>query len=85
MNRADFLAKVPVFSHLKKEDLERIAKQTRYHEFQEGDVIISEGERDNRLFIVTSGRVEVIKGLGKKTRGIWPPLASMVISVRWPL
>ncbi len=37
MNRADFLAKVPVFSHLKKEDLERIAKQTRYHEFQEGD------------------------------------------------
>ncbi len=66
MNRADFLAKVSVFSHMKKEDLERIAKQTRYHEFQEGDVIISEGERDNRLFIVVSGQVEAVKGLGEK-------------------
>jgi CRP-like cAMP-binding protein len=34
--------------------------------FHEGDVIIREGDRDNRLFIVVSGEVEVKKNFGSK-------------------
>lgn len=66
MNKADFLAKVSLFSLIKKSDLKRTAKLTRNHLFHEGDVIIREGDRDGRLFIITSGLVEVIKNLGSK-------------------
>lgn len=62
----DFLCKVSIFSLMKKEDLERLAKQTQHHFFHKGEVIIREGGRDRRLFIIISGEVEVIKGLGSK-------------------
>ncbi|UCD81034.1 MAG: cyclic nucleotide-binding domain-containing protein [Desulfobacterales bacterium] len=61
MNAADFLAEVSLFSNFRKEDLQRLAKKSRSCFFKIGDVIINEGERDGRLFILISGRVEVIK------------------------
>lgn len=67
MNEADFLAEVSIFWFMKKKDLRRIAKQTKHHSFREGDVIIKEGDRDGRLFIVLSGQAEVIKSLGSKS------------------
>ena len=66
VTEVDFLSKVSIFSLMKKEDLERIAKQTQHHFFHKGEVIIREGGRDRRLFIIISGEVEVIKGLGRK-------------------
>ncbi len=66
LNKEDFLAKVTLFSKMKPKDLERIAAQAHYHDFQEGEVIIREGDQDKGLFVVVSGRVEVIKGLGGK-------------------
>ena len=68
MNDAEFLARVSLFSLVKKSDLERIAKLVNHHVFDTGDVIIKEGEPDNRLFIVVSGEVEVVKGMGEPTR-----------------
>lgn len=67
VTEVDFLSKVSVFSLMKKEDLERIAKQTQHHFFHKGEVIIREGGRDRRLFIIIRGEVEVIKDLGSKT------------------
>ena len=66
VTEVDFLCKVSIFSLMKKEDLERLAKQTQHHFFHKGEVIIREGGRDRRLFIIISGEVEVIKGLGSK-------------------
>ena len=66
VNKANFLARVSIFSILGKTDLERIAKQARHHLFHDGEVIIREGDHDKRLFIVLSGEVEVIRGLGEK-------------------
>ena len=66
VTEVDFLSKVSIFSLMKKEDLERIAKQTQHHFFHKGEVIIREGGRDRRLFIIIRGEVEVIKGLGSK-------------------
>lgn len=51
---------------MKEADLLRIAEQTQRHLYHEGDVIIKEGDSDGRLFIIVTGRVEVIKGLGEK-------------------
>ena len=61
MNRADYLAEVSIFSNFKKADLQRLAKKSRSYCFNMGDVIINEGERDGRLFILVSGSVDVIK------------------------
>lgn len=66
MNKADLLSKVSVFSQMKKEDVQRIAKLAKYHLFHEGDVIIREGDPGRQLFIIVSGKVEIIKGLGQK-------------------
>ena len=64
INKATFLANVPIFSLMKKMDLDRIAKQAQEHLFHDGDIIFSEGDHDRRLFIIVSGEVEVIKSLG---------------------
>ncbi len=59
----EILSRVSLFSLVKKRDLKRIAKLAHHHSFKSGEVIIREGTRDGRLFIVISGRVEVIKDL----------------------
>ena len=66
MNDVEFLAKVSLFSLVSESDLERIAKLASRHRFHTGDIIIREGDPDKRLFIIVSGKVEVIKGLGGK-------------------
>jgi CRP-like cAMP-binding protein len=64
MDAADFLGDVSIFSHLKGRDLKRIVKLARMESFEAGDVIVGEGDRDGRLFVILEGEAEVIKGLG---------------------
>jgi len=64
MNDAEVLIKIPLFSLMKKKDLRRIGKLARHHSYKKGDLIVREGDRDGRLFIIISGEVEVIKDLG---------------------
>lgn len=64
MDAADFLGEVSIFSHLKKRDLKRIARLAKEESFQAGDVIVGEGDRDGRLFVLMTGEAEVIKGRG---------------------
>jgi CRP-like cAMP-binding protein len=64
MDKDDLLAEVSIFSHMKKRELRRVAKLTNFESFRSGDVIVSEGARDDRFFLIVSGKVEVIKGLG---------------------
>ena len=77
LKRADILATVFLFSHLKQEELARLANQSRYCSFKFGDVIIREGERDDRLYILISGKVNVFKSYGtkkeKRLRTLEPP------------
>jgi CRP-like cAMP-binding protein len=64
MGEAEILSRIPLFSFMKRRDLRRIAKLAKYHSFKKGDLIIEEGARDGRLFVIVSGEVEVIKSLG---------------------
>jgi CRP-like cAMP-binding protein len=65
-NGADYLAKISIFTNFKKEDLQRLAEKSRSCSYNMGDVIISEGERDGRLFILINGKVDVIKSYRTK-------------------
>ncbi|MFO7598302.1 MAG: cyclic nucleotide-binding domain-containing protein [Candidatus Desulfacyla sp.] len=49
---------------MKRRDLKRIAKLAKHHSYEKGDLIVREGERDGRLFIIISGEVSVVKDLG---------------------
>ena len=64
MDDAVILSRVALFSLMKKKDLRRIAKLAKHHSYKKGEIIVREGARDGRLFIIISGEVEVIKGLG---------------------
>jgi CRP-like cAMP-binding protein len=66
MKKRDVLSKVSLFSEMKESDLDMIARLAQKEVFQAGETIFREGDRDGRLFVIVSGEVEVIKGLGKK-------------------
>ena len=76
-NGADYLAKTSIFSSFKKQDLQLLAEKSRYCSYKMGDVIISEGTRDGRLFVLISGKVDVIKSYStkksKRLRTLAPP------------
>jgi CRP-like cAMP-binding protein len=63
---ADFLALVPLFSGLKREELMSLAECVRHHTFDAGEEIITEGDNDRRLYVVVHGTVDIIKGRGQR-------------------
>ena len=67
MNETEILSRVSLFSHLKHRDLKRIARLSQDCSYTRGTKIISEGEKDGRLFVIISGEVEVVKNFGQKT------------------
>jgi CRP-like cAMP-binding protein len=60
----DTLAKIELFADLDKSDLARLAKSTLVRDFKQGDVIVRENEAGVAFYIISSGSVEVVKGLG---------------------
>lgn len=72
MSREDSLAKIPIFSQLGKGDLARLARIAVPRSFKTGEVIIKEGDRAAGVFLVTSGRVEVVKGADERVATCGP-------------
>jgi CRP-like cAMP-binding protein len=66
METIALLADIPLFSHLQRADLERVAGMAQRLRFEKGEVILREDSRDNRLFVVLEGKVGVVKDLGDK-------------------
>jgi CRP-like cAMP-binding protein len=64
MDDAEILSRVALFSLMKRRDLKRIAKLAKHHSYEKGDLIVKEGARDGRLFVIISGEVSVVKNLG---------------------
>jgi HEAT repeat protein len=65
IERILLLREVPMFSGLSPEDLEQIADIAQEQLHATHTLICREGERGSTLFIIVSGKVEVIKGSGK--------------------
>jgi CRP/FNR family transcriptional regulator len=60
------LNKVPLFSTLKTEDLHRISTIASEEIYEDGDVLFYEGDTGDRLFIVVSGEVLILKNQAGK-------------------
>ncbi len=60
----DTLARVELFAGLSPEDLQRVAKLTVVRQYNAGDVIVRENEMGVAFYVVASGKVELVKGLG---------------------
>jgi CRP/FNR family cyclic AMP-dependent transcriptional regulator len=63
--RQDFLGSIPIFAGLNAAALSEIASAVEEAAFRAGDIIVREGEAGNRMFIIFSGGVEVVKHLGQ--------------------
>lgn len=62
----DHLTRVSIFAHFHPEELAHVAGLAKDADYGPGEVIIREGAQDGRLFIIISGRVEVVKNLDSK-------------------
>ena len=62
MGHEDTLKNVPIFSELGRRDLSRLAKLMVPRSFKAGEAIINENDQAAGFFVVSSGRVEVVRG-----------------------
>jgi CRP/FNR family transcriptional regulator len=56
------LARVPLFKELNQKALERVAKIARNRSFKAGEDIVKEGDEGVGFFLITRGKVDVIRG-----------------------
>jgi CRP-like cAMP-binding protein len=61
----DTLARVELFADLDAEVLKRLANSCVVREFKPGDVVVRENEVGVAFYVIDTGRVEVVKNLGK--------------------
>lgn len=66
LERILLLREIPMFTKLSPEDLEQIAEIANEQLYPPRALICRDGEPGSTLFIIVDGRVEVIKGIGKK-------------------
>ncbi len=62
MDREDMLEKVTIFSRLDRRHLKQLSKLMVPRAFKSGDVIIKEKDQAAGFFVITSGKVEVVRG-----------------------
>ena len=84
------LRQVWLFSGLDEDQLESILRFTFDKSFGPGDLIVEEGHTGSGLYVIASGTVEVIKGLGTEqervvaTRGAGEVFGEMALLGEWP-
>jgi len=62
-DRQEFLQTIPIFAGLNETALSELSKAASEGEYQSKEVIVREGEAGDRMFIIHSGQVEVVKHL----------------------
>jgi serine/threonine protein phosphatase PrpC len=60
--KREVLAKMPLFSRLTERELLRLMQAVEVREYQDGENVITEGDKGDELFIVLSGSVRVSRG-----------------------
>jgi CRP-like cAMP-binding protein len=59
LNNTEFLSNVPIFSDLKGETLEKIAKSGLIQTYKKNAVILSEEDSGSALFVIVEGKVKI--------------------------
>lgn len=62
MDREEILNKVPIFAGLNRRHLKRLSKLMVPRSFKEGEAIVQEKDQPAGFFVITSGKVEVVRG-----------------------
>jgi CRP/FNR family transcriptional regulator, cyclic AMP receptor protein len=66
MPNEDVLAARPLFSQMSRKDLRRLGRAVVERKFKKGETIVNQGELAVAFFMLTKGRVAVVKGDGLK-------------------
>jgi CRP-like cAMP-binding protein len=66
MATEDTLKRVELFADLPDEDLRRLAKLVVQRQYKSGEIIVRENEAGVAFYVVASGHVEAVKGLGSE-------------------
>lgn len=61
MDIVEFLRKVSLFSNLNDRNLRRLSRACTIRSFQAGDYVVRQGDEGVGLFVITSGKVKVVK------------------------
>lgn len=61
MNSIDALKKVPIFSQLKEDDLEKILSITNRKQYKKGSIIFMEGDKGEAFYFIESGKIKISK------------------------
>ena len=64
---SEMIAKSSLFSNLTPDGIYRLAELAQIKTFKKGELIIEEGKPGTGCYIITSGKVEVIKGINNNT------------------
>jgi len=59
--KIDLLRKVELFSTLKNEELNIVARYSDYHSYKSGEIIFQEGNHNEELYIIRDGEVLITK------------------------
>lgn len=60
--RREILARMPLFRPLNDREILRVLQVTDVVKYENGEIVITEGDRGDELFIVLEGTVEVVRG-----------------------
>jgi CRP-like cAMP-binding protein len=70
----DILMKTPLFSGLRKRQIERLARRFVKRQYKEGDPIVTQGKGGEGLFIIHSGAAEAVHRRADGTTVVLNPL-----------
>ena len=90
MSIADELRRVWLFEGLSEDQLNSLSPFTYRMKFGPGDLIVEEGHTGNGLYLIVSGNVEAIKGLGTEREqtvnelGAGEVFGEMALLGQWP-
>src|SRR5258708_9961558 len=64
MEVKDLLKQTPLFAALSDADITLLAQSTRVETYKSGQIIVKEGRVGAAFFVLVSGEVEAVKGVG---------------------
>jgi uncharacterized membrane protein len=64
VSRGELLANIPLFESLTEDDLAALSKRLEQIDYNEGEVIFSQGDEGSSLFLIEDGGVEISYGEG---------------------
>ena len=90
MSTADELRRVWLFEGLTEDQLDSLSPFTYRKKFGPGELIVEEGHTGNGLYLIVSGNVEAVKGLGTERQqtvnklGAGEVFGEMALLGEWP-